>query len=99
MPTLQIHTYVGFASESIFIGNRKEINISLQLEASSLDQVVVVGYGSQKAATVTGAISSVNGEKLVSHSVNFTNTLVGRLPGLVANTRSGLPGSDDATLR
>jgi TonB-linked SusC/RagA family outer membrane protein len=95
-----LFTYVGFATESVLAGNRREVNISLQLEASSLDQVVVVGYGTQKAATVTGAISSVNGEKLqVSHSVNFTNTLVGRLPGLVANTRSGLPGSDDATLR
>ena len=66
----------------------------------NLDEVVVVGYGTARRATITGAVATVAGDKLqVAKSTNFTNSLVGRLPGLVANQRSGLPGADDATLR
>jgi TonB-linked SusC/RagA family outer membrane protein len=76
------------------------LNVTLETTSSSLDQVVVVGYGTQKVATVTGSISTVSGEALTtSPAVNLSNSLVGRLPGLVAVTRSGEPGSDASTLR
>ena len=69
-------------------------------DPKSLGEVVVVGYGTAKKATITGSISTVSGEKLKAMpNVNFSNSLAGRLPGLVSTTRSGEPGNDDATLR
>src|SRR5690606_5404963 len=76
------------------------LNISLTTSTSTLEDVVVVGYGTQKAATITGSISSVKGEELVaSPAINLSNSLVGKMPGLVAVTRSGEPGGDGSTLR
>lgn len=76
------------------------LNITLTSSSSELDQVVVVGYGTQKVATVTGSISSIKGEELVSSpAINVSNSLAGKMPGLVAVTRSGEPGSDNSTLR
>lgn len=64
-----------------------------------LDEVVVVGYGTQKKATLTGSVSQVGGEELKKVStVNLTNTLAGKTAGVIANTRSGEPGADDATI-
>jgi TonB-dependent starch-binding outer membrane protein SusC len=65
-----------------------------------LEEVVVVGYGTTKKATVTGSVSSVGGEKLQSSaSTNLTSTLSGVLPGLVVVNRNGEPGNDDALLQ
>ena len=82
------------------MNNRDLINVVLQSDPKSLGEVVVVGYGTAKKATITGSISTVSGEKLKAMpNVNFSNSLAGRLPGLVSTTRSGEPGNDDATLR
>lgn len=95
-----VFTSVGYKAETVPVDNRTEINVVLTANAGSLDEVVVVGYGTAKKATVTGSISSVSGEEIkATPSVNFTNSLSGRLPGLVATTRSGEPGNDDAVLR
>lgn len=95
-----IFTSVGYKKEQIPVDNRTEINVTMSADVDALDEVVVVGYGTTKKATVTGAISSVSGDALkATPSVNFTNSLTGRLPGLVATTRSGEPGNDDAVLR
>ena len=68
--------------------------------ASSLNDVVVVGYGTRKKATLTGSIATVKGDELLkSPSPNVSNSLAGRLPGLVAVTRTGEPGNDGSTLR
>ena len=95
-----VFSSVGFQTQNIKVNNRDEINVVLVSESKSLGEVVIVGYGTAKKATVTGSISSVSGEKLqMAPSINFSNTLVGRLPGLVATTRSGEPGNDDASFR
>src|SRR5690606_38541877 len=68
--------------------------------SATLDDVVVVGYGTRKKATLTGSIASVKGADLAkSPAGNFSNSLAGRLPGLVAITRTGEPGNDGSTLR
>jgi TonB-linked SusC/RagA family outer membrane protein len=93
-------TYVGFVPQEIVVGNRSSLQIHLTEDSQTLNEVIVVGYGVQKAATVTGAVSAVKGEKLmISPTVNYSQTLAGRLPGLIAVSGSGEPGSDDATLR
>lgn len=64
-----------------------------------LDEIVVVGYGVQRVATVTGSVSQVSSEKLNVVPVgNTTHTLAGQLPGLVSTQTSGLPGQDNASL-
>lgn len=68
-------------------------------DTEMLDEVVVVGYGTQKKATLTGSVSQVGGEELKKVSTaNLTNTLAGKTAGVIANTRSGEPGADDATI-
>ncbi|MEO6869256.1 MAG: TonB-dependent receptor [Ginsengibacter sp.] len=95
-----VFSSVGYQTQSIKVNNREVINVGLVSDSKSLGEVVVVGYGTAKKATITGSISTVSGEKLqASPSINFSNTLVGRLPGLVATTRSGEPGNDDANFR
>ena len=96
---LQI-TYVGYESRDFIVGNTTGSTITLTPSSSSLDQVVVVGYASQKKATVTGAISTVKGSDLVKAPVpNLTAAVVGRVPGLLSVQRSGQPGNDETTLR
>ena len=96
---LQI-SYVGYESRDFVVGNMTGSTITLTPSSSSLDQVVVVGYASQKKATVTGAISTVKGSDLVKAPVpNLTAAVVGRVPGLLSVQRSGQPGNDETTLR
>src|SRR6185312_5542667 len=95
-----IFSFVGYKTENIEVAGRSIINGVMTADAKSLGEVVVVGYGTSKKATVTGSISTVSGDKLqTAPSVNFSNDLIGRLPGLVATTPSGEPGNDDAVLR
>ncbi len=95
-----VFTSVGYQTQTIEVGKSDVISVVMTADSKSLGEVVVVGYGTTKKATITGSISTVSGEKLkATPSVNFSNSLSGRLPGLVATTRSGEPGNDDATLR
>lgn len=95
-----IFTSVGYNTLKVNVENRTIINVTMTVDIKSMGEVVVVGYGTSKKATVTGAISSVSGEELKgTPSVNFSNSLVGRLPGLTATARSGEPGNDDPILR
>ena len=65
----------------------------------NLDEVVIVGYGKQKRASVTGAVASVSNETLtVAPVANVSQSLAGRLPGLISKQESGLPGADAALL-
>ncbi|MEP7324243.1 MAG: TonB-dependent receptor, partial [Saprospiraceae bacterium] len=90
--------YTGFTTQSITVGTDPVINLTL-LEGAALDEVVVVAYSTQKKVTITGAISSLRGEKLVkSPAVDISNSLAGRLPGLVVIQQSGEPGYDGATI-
>ena len=92
--------FVGMISQDVPIGTSNEINAVMTIESTGVDEVVVVGYGVQKKVTSTGSIVTTKGADLMkSPSVNLTNNLIGRLPGLTAVTRSGEPGADGATLR
>jgi TonB-linked SusC/RagA family outer membrane protein len=93
-------SYVGYESQEVKVGNLNNYNISLVPSPANMDQVVVVGYSSQKKATVTGAISTVKGADLIKSPVpNLTAAVVGRVPGLLSVQRSGQPGNDETTLR
>ncbi|WP_108424487.1 SusC/RagA family TonB-linked outer membrane protein [Flagellimonas amoyensis] len=94
-----IVSFLGFVTIEEAVDSRTEINFTLQEAAESLDQVVVVGYGTQKRQSVTGSVATVDSEELsVVPVANTTNTLAGRLPGLITKQESGLPGSDGSSL-
>ncbi len=92
-------TYVGFTPKDVAVGNNKMLNVTLEEDVTGLDEVVVVGYGTQKKATLTGSVSQVGGEELKKLSApNLTNTLAGKTAGVIANVRSGEPGEDNASI-
>lgn len=93
-------SYVGYSTQELPVNGQTEINVTLLADAETLEEIVVVGYGEQKKATVTGAVTAAKGEELSkSPSVNMSNTLAGRLPGITAIQSSGEPGYDGSTIR
>ena len=91
---------IGFKTTVSAVNNRTTLNLTMQEDIASLDEVVVVGYGTQKRATVSGAVASVKGEELTkSPTVNLTNSLSGRVAGLFVQQASAEPGYDDASIR
>jgi outer membrane receptor for Fe3+-dicitrate len=91
---------VSYESKEVTVGNQSIINVSLTPDAKSLSEVIVVGYGVQKKATVSGSVVSVKGSDLQkSPSVNLSNSLAGRMAGVVAVNRSGEPGYDGSSIR
>jgi len=94
-----VFSFMGFTTQEVLVKGQKEINLGLQTDSQSLDEVVVVGYGTTKKETLTGSIATVTGEDIVkTPAVNVTSTLQGRLPGLTASQRSGEPGNDDPSI-
>lgn len=95
-----VFSFVGYSSSEVPLNNRTSVNVTLTPDASALGEVVVVGYGTQKKATLTGSVVAISGDALQkSTAPNVTNSLAGRLPGLVAVTRTGEPGNDGSMLR
>ncbi|SEJ16143.1 TonB-linked outer membrane protein, SusC/RagA family [Dyadobacter sp. SG02] len=93
-----IFSYVGYISQEIAIGNQTRIDVVLSADTRTLDEMVVVAYGTQKKATMTGAVATINTKEIKqSPAANLAVTLAGRLPGLFAQQTSGEPGRD-ATL-
>ena len=92
-------SFIGFETTEVNVGGKTEVNVSLNEKLNEIEQVVVVGYGSQKRATVTGSVVSTKGDDIkISPAASVANNLVGRLPGLIAMNRGGEPGYDDSKL-
>ncbi len=86
--------YVGFVSQTIKVDNRMTINIELKEDVQSLEEVVVVGYSTQKKADLTGAVASVKMENLKDMaSTGISNALQGRMSGVTILQNSGAPGA------
>ncbi len=92
-------SFVDYNAVDIPLAGRNVLDVSLTSKSNNLTDVVVVAYGSQKKASVTGSVASVSGKDLVNIPVaNVSSTLAGRLPGLVALQRSGQPGVDNTSI-
>ena len=92
-------SYIGYTTVELPVDGKQTLSITLKEDTEMLDEVVVVGYGTQKKATLTGSISQVGGDELRKlAAVNLTNTLAGKTAGVIANTRSGEPGEDNADI-
>lgn len=93
-------TLLGMLAVKQDVAGRNIINVNLQSNNSDIDEVVVVGYGTQKKSVVSGAVADVKGDELSkSSSVNLSNGLAGRLPGVTAVQSSGEPGYDGSNIR
>ena len=97
---LQI-SYIGYVSQEIAVKDKQVFRIMLKEDSQSLEEVVVVGYGTQKKVNLTGAVSSIKfGQELESRPItNASQALSGKIPGLWVSQNSGKPGEDGAQLR
>jgi len=94
-----VFTYTGFESQEIPLDGRTSFNVILDEGSAGINEVIVVGYGTQKKATLTGAVTALGGTELIrSPAVDISNSLAGRLPGLVVIQTSGEPGNDGASI-
>lgn len=92
-------SYIGYTPQEIMIDNREHFSIVLNEDVNELQEVVVVGYGTQKRLNVTGSVSSVSSNQLKQSPVaNISNALAGRLPGIISVQRGGEPGNDGANI-
>jgi TonB-linked SusC/RagA family outer membrane protein len=90
---------VGFATQEVKVGSNANVSVQLQSSDQTMESVVVVGYGTQRKATMTGSVSQVSGAEVTkSPAANLGASLQGRLPGLISNQRNGQPGRDDPTI-
>ncbi len=91
-----VYQSMGYKIKEETVGSQSIINVSLQPTQAGLDEVVVVGFGTQKKISLVGAQSTVNAKDLQVPVANLSNSLAGRLPGVVSVQRTGEPGFDDA---
>ena len=92
-------SYIGYVTQQVQTTPGRMLTVTLEENIKALDEVVVIGYGQQRVATVTGSVSQIKTEKIaVAPVANVSNMLAGQLPGLVSKQTSGLPGLDDASL-
>lgn len=92
-------SFVGYKLEEVKVKSNTTLHIQLTEDTELLDEVVVVGYGTQKKVNLTGSVASIGGDDLVNKSVgNVTTALAGLAPGLKVMQRVGQPGADGADL-
>ncbi len=96
--TLQF-SFVGMTTQEIPVGTQTNINVTMVVDAIGLEEIVAVGYGTQKKVNLTGSISTVRNDELVKvTSTDLRTSMVGKLPGLRVMQRSSEPGSYDSQL-
>lgn len=91
-----IFTLVGYKTLEVFAGTQSEVNVVMGISTAIEDEIVVVGFGTQKKKEIVGSIVSVKPSDLVVPSSNLTTAFAGRISGMIAYQRSGEPGMDDA---
>lgn len=95
-----VFSSVGMETREMLINGKSELEVSMNPSVSQQQEIVVIGYGTQKRVTVTGSVASVKGAELSkSPTMNLSNALAGRLPGITAVNSSGEPGYDGSSIR
>ena len=89
-------SYVGFATKRELVGRRETIDVVMKEDENTLEETVVVAFAKQKKNSVIGSIETINPAELKTPSTNLTNTLAGRIAGVIAYQTSGEPGKDNA---
>ncbi len=87
-------SYIGYTDYEVKVSNQKNLSITLKEDSKALDEVVVVGYGTQKKVTLTGAVSAIKTDEIVkTKNENVQNMLSGKIPGVRVVQKSAEPGS------
>lgn len=90
-----IFSFVGYISEEITVGNRVSVDISMKVDQKSLEEVVVVGYGTQRKTDITGALSVISTKEFAQQPITrLDQVLQGRAAGVQVTQASGAPGGD-----
>ena len=90
---------LGYVTQEIRVGKQRNIKVVLQEDAQSLEATVVVAYGTQTKATVTGALTTIDTKALIKAPVaDVTNVLAGQMPGVATVQETGQPGEDYAKI-
>lgn len=91
-----VFSFVGYKTIEVPVGRQSVINVVMEEDTQGLEEVVIVGFGTQKKESVVGAMTSVKPSELKIPSSNLTTSLAGRVAGLVSYQTSGEPGADNA---
>ena len=98
--TTLIISYIGYETQEVDIAGRSVVNITMSVEATSLDEVIVTGYTTTKKANLTGAVTAVTSEAIDARPLTSAATaLQGAAPGVFINQNSGQPGRDNILIR
>ncbi|MHA8052779.1 SusC/RagA family TonB-linked outer membrane protein [Aquirufa sp. Wall-65K1] len=88
-----IFSAIGYTQQEITVGNQSSINVNLKPDNKYLDEIVVIGYGTQKKSDLTGSVSSIKTDQLMERPATSLNqALSGRMAGVQVSTNSGRPG-------
>ncbi|MGB4400296.1 MAG: TonB-dependent receptor [Daejeonella sp.] len=95
--SILVFTFIGYVTQEVTVNNRISINVKLEEANTSLEEVIVVGYGTQRRKDLTGAISSIKAEDLVKVATpSFTSAIQGKVPGVYVSQTSGAPGGSSS---
>lgn len=93
-------SFVGHKTQEVKVGASNHLNITIEEDTQTLDEVVVVGYGVQKKVNLTGSVSNVSGDKIEGRALtNLSSGLAGLASGITVTQSSGKPGDDNANIR
>ncbi|WP_210416854.1 TonB-dependent receptor [Echinicola soli] len=94
-PSLRV-TFVGYVAQEVDVTNNDYYEIIMEEDSEALEEVVVVGFGTQKKESLVSSVSTIKGEELRFPTRSLSNNLAGQVPGLIAVQRSGEPGYDNS---
>jgi TonB-linked SusC/RagA family outer membrane protein len=95
-----VFSFVGYATQEVIAGNRRNIDVKLLDDANPLNEVVVVGYSTIKKESLTGAVSAIKGKDLIKRTTsNVQQALQGQIPGLTVLDQGAGPGKSNMVLR
>jgi len=91
-----VFSFVGYLAKEVSVGAVSKLDIVLATDTKALEEIIVVGYGTQKKATVTGSISTIKGDAIAQvPAPNISQSLAGRVVGVSMRPNGGQPGKDD----
>jgi len=94
-----VFSFLGYITQEVPVQNRSTVNVILEQEVLGLDEVVVVGYGTQKRSDITGTVASISKERLeMAPNLNIAQAIQGSIPGVMVSTNSGGTNPDQTIM-
>ncbi|WP_149241865.1 SusC/RagA family TonB-linked outer membrane protein [Dyadobacter sp. 32] len=95
-----VFSFIGYEKKQMQVGNKTSLKVSLKQSQESLNEVVVVGYGTQKKINLTGSVSTIDSKAIENRPVsNLATAMQGTTPGLIVTRTSGQPGAENITMQ